>query len=105
MPSDATSKGKVRSEAPCLFQARARPETKGNPHTADQHVGRQIATVRVHSDVSQAQLARSIGISFQQLHKYENASLACPPRILHRIPAIPEHIPTTVCTGGSHGKL
>ncbi|MER9702200.1 MULTISPECIES: helix-turn-helix transcriptional regulator [unclassified Mesorhizobium] len=43
------------------------------PHPADQHVGRQIATIRVQSDVSQAQLARSIGISFQQLQKYENA--------------------------------
>lgn len=29
--------------------------------------------LRVQSDVSQAQLARSIGISFQQLQKYENA--------------------------------
>ena len=29
--------------------------------------------MRIHSDVSQAQLARSIGISFQQLQKYENA--------------------------------
>ncbi len=33
----------------------------------------QIATVRVQSDVSQAQLARKIGVSFQQLQKYENA--------------------------------
>lgn len=50
-------------------------ERKGEsePHPADQHVGRQIASVRVQSDVSQAQLARSIGISFQQLQKYESA--------------------------------
>ncbi|RWD16105.1 MAG: XRE family transcriptional regulator [Mesorhizobium sp.] len=44
-----------------------------DPHPADLHVGRQIATVRVLSDVSQAQLARSIGVTFQQLQKYENA--------------------------------
>ena len=44
-----------------------------SPHPADKHVGRQIAIVRVQSDVSQAQLARSIGVSFQQLQKYENA--------------------------------
>ena len=51
------------------------PKSKiaGAPHPADQHVGSQIATVRVQSDVSQGQLARSIGISFQQLQKYENA--------------------------------
>lgn len=50
-----------------------KPKIDSDPHPADQHVGRQVATVRVQSDVSQAQLARSIGISFQQLQKYENA--------------------------------
>ncbi|MFE0018337.1 helix-turn-helix domain-containing protein [Mesorhizobium sp. NPDC059054] len=53
------------------FLAERREESE--PHPADQHVGRQIATVRVQSDVSQAQLARTIGISFQQLQKYESA--------------------------------
>ncbi|WP_281410985.1 helix-turn-helix transcriptional regulator [Mesorhizobium sp. NZP2077] len=56
-----------------VIRARPKPETECSPHSADQHVGRQIATVRVQSDVSQAELARSIGISFQQLQKYENA--------------------------------
>lgn len=46
---------------------------ENSPHPVDQHVGRQIANVRVQSDVSQAQLARAIGISFQQLQKYETA--------------------------------
>lgn len=46
---------------------------ESEPHPADRHVGRQIASVRIQSDVSQAQLARSIGISFQQLQKYESA--------------------------------
>jgi transcriptional regulator with XRE-family HTH domain len=46
---------------------------QGEPHPADQHVGRQIALVRIQSDISQATLARSIGISTQQLQKYENA--------------------------------
>lgn len=41
-------------------------------HPADRHVGSQIAAVRVQSDVSQAQLARAIGISSQQLQKYES---------------------------------
>ncbi|MFD9901292.1 helix-turn-helix domain-containing protein [Mesorhizobium sp. NPDC059025] len=53
--------------------ARAKPKAESTPHPVDQHVGKQLATVRVQSDVSQAQLARSIGISFQQLQKYENA--------------------------------
>lgn len=42
-------------------------------HSADRYVGRQIATVRVQSNVSQGKLSRSIGISCQQLQKYENA--------------------------------
>lgn len=54
-------------------QSGSRQKKEWAPHSADQHVGKQIATVRVQSDVSQGQLARSIGISFQQLQKYENA--------------------------------
>jgi transcriptional regulator with XRE-family HTH domain len=63
----------LKSKRSNLFQTRAPPDSEGSPHPADQHVGRQIAIVRVQSDVSQAQLARAIGISFQQLQKYENA--------------------------------
>lgn len=42
----------------------AKPKPQPSPHPADLHVGRQIAIVYVQSDVSLAQLARSIGISF-----------------------------------------
>ncbi|WP_421913519.1 helix-turn-helix domain-containing protein [Mesorhizobium sp.] len=56
-----------------VFNAPVSRGIESGPHPADQYVGRQIAAVRVQSDVSQAQLARSIGISFQQLQKYENA--------------------------------
>ncbi len=47
--------------------------SEAEAHPVDRHVGRQIAAIRVQSDVSQAQLARAIGISFQQLQKYESA--------------------------------
>ncbi|UCI05672.1 helix-turn-helix domain-containing protein [Mesorhizobium sp. B1-1-8] len=66
-------KALVESTRPRVIQARPKPVNENSSHPADQHVGRQIAIVRVQSDVSQAQLARSIGISFQQLQKYENA--------------------------------
>lgn len=56
-----------------VFNAPVNDGIEGGTHPADQYAGRQIAAVRVQSDVSQAQLARSIGISFQQLQKYENA--------------------------------
>ncbi|MFK0692217.1 helix-turn-helix domain-containing protein [Mesorhizobium sp. IMUNJ 23033] len=63
----------LKPQRSVLLRTGPKPKIDSDPHPADQHVGRQIATVRVQSDVSQAQLARSIGISFQQLQKYENA--------------------------------
>ncbi|MER8822696.1 helix-turn-helix domain-containing protein [Mesorhizobium sp. M0991] len=63
----------MKPQRSVLFRTEPKLNIDSDPHPADQHVGRQIATVRVQSDVSQAQLARSIGISFQQLQKYENA--------------------------------
>ena len=44
------------------------------PHAADLYVGRQVAAVRVQSDITQAELARAVQISPQQLQKYENAT-------------------------------
>ncbi|WP_246678472.1 MULTISPECIES: helix-turn-helix transcriptional regulator [unclassified Mesorhizobium] len=63
----------MKPQRSVLLRTGSKLKIDSDPHPADQHVGRQIATVRVQSDVSQAQLARSIGISFQQLQKYENA--------------------------------
>ncbi|MER9963285.1 helix-turn-helix domain-containing protein [Mesorhizobium sp. M0045] len=68
-----------------LVQTGSRPKKASSPHHADQHVGKQIATVRVQSDVSQGQLARAIGISFQQLQKYENASNRVSASMLYEI--------------------
>lgn len=42
------------------------------PHAADLYVGHQVAAVRVQSDITQAELARAVRISPQQLQKYEN---------------------------------
>ena len=66
-------KALLKPQRSVLLRTGPKPSIDSDPHPADQHVGRQIATVRVQTDVSQAQLARSIGISFQQLQKYENA--------------------------------
>lgn len=68
-----------------VFSAPVNRGIESGPHPADQHVGRQIAAVRVQSDVSQAQLARSIGISFQQLQKYENAKNRVSASMLYEI--------------------
>lgn len=44
----------------------------GSPHPADRHVGRQIAMARADNNLSQPKLADRIGISYQQLQKYES---------------------------------
>lgn len=43
-----------------------------SPHPADRHVGRQIAIARAQNNLSQPKLADRIGISYQQLQKYES---------------------------------
>lgn len=42
------------------------------PHAADLYVGRQVVVARVQCDVTQAELARAIRVSPQQLQKYEH---------------------------------
>lgn len=42
-------------------------------HAADRHVGRQVAILRMQARITQADLAKSVGISVQQLQKYESA--------------------------------
>jgi transcriptional regulator with XRE-family HTH domain len=42
-------------------------------HLADTHVGRQVALLRLQFRMTQVQLAKGIGISIQQLQKYESA--------------------------------
>ncbi|MCG7508627.1 XRE family transcriptional regulator [Mesorhizobium retamae] len=67
----------------CFSGAGGKAET--GPHPADQHVGRQVAMVRVQSDVSQVQLARAIGVSFQQVQKYENGKNRVSASMLYEI--------------------
>ncbi|ESZ05712.1 transcriptional regulator [Mesorhizobium sp. L2C089B000] len=88
---------------PRVFSASANHGTESSPHPADQYVGRQIAAVRVQSDVSQAQLARSIGISFQQLQKYENAKNRVSASMLYEI-ASSLAVPVSRFFGGLPGN-
>ena len=37
----------------------------------DQHIGTRIKQLRIHTGLTQSDLARRLGISYQQLHKYE----------------------------------
>ncbi len=46
----------------------------GKPHPIDVRVGQRIRARRVMLGITQTQLAEALGISFQQVQKYENAS-------------------------------
>jgi len=49
-----------------------RPNRNG-PHPIDIHVGLRLRERRIELGMSQPKLAAALGITFQQLYKYENA--------------------------------
>ncbi len=48
-----------------------REESK--PHPVDIHVGRRIREIRKSRKMTQNDLAKQTGVTFQQIQKYENA--------------------------------
>lgn len=44
------------------------------PHPVDLHVGRKLRQIRMMRNYSQTQVARELGLSFQQVQKYEEGS-------------------------------
>ena len=50
------------------------PSADKAPHYVDQHVGRQIRELRRRMHVSQEKLAETLGLTFQQVQKYEKGS-------------------------------
>jgi transcriptional regulator with XRE-family HTH domain len=46
----------------------------GNPHPVDIHVGLQIANARKAKRLTQSQLGEAIGVTFQQVQKYERGT-------------------------------
>lgn len=59
----------ARSEAKAGSRGRDRPH--GRAVAADRHVGMRIRERRLMLGLSQQQLARLIGVTYQQAHKYE----------------------------------
>jgi transcriptional regulator with XRE-family HTH domain len=52
---------------------RTRPEDEG-PHPVDTHVGARVKSRRLMLGLSQEELAKSIGLTFQQVQKYERGT-------------------------------
>lgn len=47
---------------------------KDGPHSVDVHVGKQVKAARHMASVSQEELGAALGITFQQIQKYEKGS-------------------------------
>ena len=48
--------------------------TAEGPHPVDRHVGRRLADIRVERGYSQTELGRALGLTFQQVQKYEKGT-------------------------------
>ncbi len=49
-------------------------KTKGSPDPVDKHVGQRIRARRSLLGISQEKLAESVGVTFQQIQKYESGT-------------------------------
>ena len=52
----------------------ARIATEEGPHPVDLHVGRRVAERRISSGHTQTDLAGALGLTFQQVQKYEKGA-------------------------------
>lgn len=66
---------------------RVERKARGGPHPTDLHVASQLTMLRIQSDLTQVQLASAIGVSFQQLQKYENAKNRASASMLYELAA------------------
>ena len=64
-----TQQGEPRGKGAAAKEGGAKPGQRAN--AADRHVGARIRERRVMMGLSQQQLARMVGVTYQQAHKYE----------------------------------
>jgi len=58
---------------------------KDNDDIFDKIVGLQIRKIRLMRDKTQSRVSKAIGVTFQQVQKYERGQNACPHRNLKKI--------------------
>ncbi len=61
------------------------PARRNEPHPTDRHVGNRVARLRSQVRMTQGELALKVGVSVQQLQKYENAKNRISASMLHQI--------------------
>jgi transcriptional regulator with XRE-family HTH domain len=68
-------------------------------HPVDRHVGRQIRLLRIHYNLSQGDLGRRIGLSYQQMHNYETGKNRAGASLLYEIARFLQVSPTRFFDG------
>lgn len=58
-------------EFPAAAEEKVKAHLDDNPHPIDIHVGARLRSMRTLMGVTQEQLGRSVGLTFQQIQKYE----------------------------------
>lgn len=71
--------------------------------TIDKHVGQHIRWFRVQRGLTQQQLARQLGISYQQLHKYEIGSNSVSASMLSQVSSTLAIAPDQLFEGVENG--
>ncbi|AYG70328.1 helix-turn-helix transcriptional regulator [Rhizobium sp. CCGE531] len=63
-------------------------------HPVDRHVGQQIRILRIQANLSQNELGKGVGVSFQQMQKYESGKNRVSASMLYEIGSC-LHVPVT----------
>lgn len=66
-------------------ERRPGPAHQKGPHPTDRHVGNSVARLRSQVRMTQAELAIKVGVSVQQIQKYETARNRISASMLHQI--------------------
>ena len=59
-----------------------------NPTVVDQHVGARVRAARLEAGKSQTEVAESLGLTFQQVQKYEKGTNRISAGKLHELPRL-----------------
>ena len=78
----------AKRRGPRTHARRARIVSEEGPDPIDQHVGARIRQQRVLKGLSQTKLGKALGVSFQQVQKYERGFNRVGASNLHRIATV-----------------
>ncbi|WP_064710642.1 helix-turn-helix domain-containing protein [Rhizobium bangladeshense] len=80
---DRVAKRFVGNSGPKVF--RVEQERGQVSHPVDIHVGQQLRIRRIHSNLSQTELGEKVGLSYQQVQKYESGKNRISASMLYEI--------------------